>query len=347
MSRKYVTIDTGKYATKVSVYDEKSKNVKKFSIKTASCEGDFRDDAIEECTAVVQSSILGDNVYKVGNGARGIGAELKTDKKLDIHKICVATALANVASEKEVDDIYVAILLPAKDWAVVSKREDFREFILPEGEITTKVKGHGFKAPVEKSFVVKKRYIFPESMGALFMDEVIGDVSPTSVIGVLDIGNLNLNATLWNGKDLVQDESTTADLGGSILIGELAQEISTNVTSCNEMLAAIILKNGRVPDDIKVSDEQRKEIDSITARVKKLHAEKIKRVCYARNWSLDLIKIIAIGGTSKDLEAELKETFGENLVVLPSTEYVNSLGALRMMCAKELSEIIPFNFAKK
>lgn len=339
--KRFVAIDTGKFATKVAVYDEKTKKIRKFSIRTANCEGDFRDDAVEESTVVMQSSILGDAVYKVGNGARGIGAELTTDKMLDVHKICAATALSEVASVKEEDEMYVAVLLPAKDWAVVSKREDFREFILPEGKVSSKIKGSGNAPVYEKNFVIKKRYVFPESIGALFMDETIGGISATSVTGVLDVGNLNLNATLWQGKDLVQDKSTTAELGGSILIGELAQEISTNVTSCDEMMAAIILKNGCVPEDMKVSSEQKAEIDAITAKAKKLHAEKIKRACHARNWSLDLVKIVAIGGTSKDLAVELKEVFGDNIEVLPSSEYVNALGALRMMCAKELDEVIP------
>lgn len=338
--KRFVAIDTGKFATKVAFYDEGKDQTRKFSIRTAHCDGDFRDDAVEENTVIFHSDAIGEQVYKVGNGARGIGAELTTEKKLLVHRICALTALANVAS-KEGDEMHVAVLLPAKDWASVQKREEFREFILPDGKVSVKIKGAGEAPVTEKSFTIVRKYVFPESMGALFMDETIEGVSATSVMGVLDIGNLNLNATVWQGKDLVQDKSSSSDLGGSILIQEIAQEISTNVTTCDEMVASIILKTGDLPEGMNLSEEQRQEILSIMAKVKKQHAEKVKRNCHSRNWSLDLMKIVAIGGTSKDIEPELKDAFGQNLVVLGNTEFVNALGALRMMCARELNKIVP------
>lgn len=344
--KRFVAVDTGKFGTKVAFYDEAKKVTKKFNIRTAHCDGDFRDDAVEDNTVIVQVDTLGDNVYKVGNGARGIGAELTTDKKLDVHRICALTALASIASKKEEDEMYVAVLLPAKEWANVSKREDFRDFILPEGKVTAKIKGAGNAPIMEKTFTIKKKYVFPESMGALFMDETIGSVSPTSVIGVLDIGNLNLNATLWQGKELVQDKSSTADLGGSILIQEIAQEISTNVTTCDEMIAAIILKTGDLPHGMNATEEQREAILEIVAKVKAQHAEAVKKICHTRKWSLDLTPIVAIGGTSKDIDDELKQSFGKNLIVLENSEFVNVLGALRMMCARELDEIVPVGNAQ-
>ena len=165
--KRFVAIDTGKFATKVASYDANKKATKKFSIRTAHCEGDFRDDAVEENTVIIQ---VGEGeVYKVGNGARGIGAELTTDKKLEVHRVCAMTALASVASKKEEDEFYVAVLLPAKDWASVPKREDFRDFILPEGKVSVKIKGSGDSPIMEKTFTIKKKYVFPESMGATLM----------------------------------------------------------------------------------------------------------------------------------------------------------------------------------
>ena len=46
------------------------------------------------------------------------------------------------------------------------------------------------------------------------------------------------------------------------------------------------------------------------------------------------MRIIAIGGTSKDIETELKEVFS-NITVLDNSEYVNVLGFLRIMCAQD------------
>ena len=334
--KKFVAVDTGKFATKVAVYDEKANITRKFAIRTAHCDGDFRDDAIEDNTVIIQ---IGDGpVYKVGNGARGIGAELTTEKKLEVHRICAITALASCANKSGEDEFYVATLLPAKDWRG-SKREISR--LLPEGKVTVNFKSSSASSVDEKTFTIKQKFVFTESEGALFMEETIGSVTPNSLIGLLDIGNFNLNATVWQGKDFVQDMSSTADLGGSLLIQEIAQEISTNVTSCNDRVASTILKTGKLPDGVNVSKEQEEAIFRIVSKAKKLWAEKVKRVCHGRNWSLELMSIIAIGGTAKDIESELKATFGENLTVIGSTENVNALGALRMMCARLLDKIVP------
>lgn len=343
MATRYIAVDPGKFSTKVAEYIPGKKGIKKFSIRTKASAGDFRDDAIEANTVIVE---IDGNVYKIGNGARGDGASLDTDKMTDVHRLCALTALATICSGQETDDVYVAVGLPAKDWANVSKRMDYKDYILPDGECTISIKRSSTSQCQKKTFNIKKKFVFPESIGALFMDETIYDVSPTTITGVLDIGNLNLNATLWQGTELLEDKSSTAELGGSILIQELSQEISTNITACDELITANILKadteERQLPDNINLTQEQ---IDASKVLIKKVlreHAEKVKRVCRARNWSLDVTKIVAIGGTSRDIEEELKEVFG-NITVLPDSQYCNAFGYLRMMCSKieEIGDIIP------
>lgn len=346
--QRYIAVDSGKFATKVAEYLIADDTVRKFSIRTKVSDGDMRDDAIEEHTVVVE---IDGNVYKIGNGARGAGVALDTDKKTDVHKLCTLTALATVASAKDVDVFDVAIGLPAKDWAVVSKRMDFKDYILPEGEMSITIKKDSTSEPVKKTFKIRNRFVFPESIGALFMDETIGFISPTSITGVLDMGNLNLNATLWQGTELVQDKSSTAELGGAILIQELSQEISSNITACDELITANILKEPverrHLPDDMNLSSDQVQLSAELIKRVTTDHAQKVKRTVRARNWSLDITRLIAIGGTSQDIENDLKEVFGENITVLPNSNYCNVLGYLRMMCARipEIDKIIPLGNA--
>ncbi len=333
--RRYIAIDTGKFATKVAEYIEKKNCIRKFSIRTKVGDGDFRDDAIEDQTVIIET---GDKVYKVGNGARGNGASLKTDKKDETHKICVLAALATLASAKEVDEIDVAVGLPAKIWAIVSERCDYKDYILPSGEVTVSIKKDSASDVVKKTFKIVNKYVFPESMGALFMDETIGSISPTTITGVIDIGNVNLNATLWQGVELVQDKSVTAELGGSRLIQELSSELSDKITRCDEMIAANILKDysgeRSLPTNMGLSKEQIEESKQIIRHVLLGHADTVKRCCHNKNWSMDITKIIAIGGTSVDIEQELKEVFGENLTVLPNSTYCNVFGYLRMLCSK-------------
>lgn len=352
--KRYVAIDSGKFATKVAEYipgeTEEQSFVKVFSIRTKASEGDFRDDAIEANTVVVN---IDGETYKIGNGARGEGAELDTNKKSDVHRLCTLTALAYLASDnsEDPDEFCVAIGLPAKDWSVVSKRIDYKDYILPEGEVNISIKKRSTSPVKEKKFKIAQRYVFPESIGALFMDETINSVTPTTITGVIDLGNLNLNATLWQGVEPVLDKSATAELGGAILIQELSQELSANIATCDELITANILKSEDrcLPASANLTENQIEESRKLIKRVLLQHAEKVKRVCRARNWSLDVTNIIAIGGTSKDLEEELKQTFGNNIVVLKDSSYCNALGYLRMLCARipEVNKVIPFNFPSK
>lgn len=352
---RFIAVDAGKYATKVAEYDPKTKTVRTFKLRTCVSEGDFRDDAIEKNTVVVE---INGQTYKVGNGARGSGVDLDTNKMTEDHKICLLTAVAAIASDNEKDIINIATGLPAKDWASVSKREDFKEYMFPNGDVTISIKNNSSSPIHKKTFTiktvqradeqVKNCFAFAESAGALFMDGIVETLSPTSLVAVIDMGNLNLNATFWQGRELVQDKSTTAELGGAILIQEIAQEISTRVTYCDDMLAATILKERNNSADFlepyNLSEEQKKEIYSIVEKARRDHVQKIKRVCKARNWPLELIKIVAIGGTCEDLEDILKEEFN-NIVVVEDATFCNVLGYLRMMCIKEnvLNELIPLD----
>ena len=345
---KYIALDVGKFATKASEYKPETDSIRKFHFVTKVGGGDLRDDAIESHTVVAE---IDGKVYKVGQGARGAEASKDTSKLDDIHKICALVAIASFCSAKEKDEVNVAFGIPADEWADVPTREKYRSEFLPDGDITVKIKIRSDAPVMEKKFTIKKKFVFPESLGALLMDDS-PEVRPNTYTGVLDIGNLNLNATEWMGTELVQEDSITQELGGSILISEMARELKTALrTRCNEKCVAEALFDGD-PDDRHlepmgaVSEERKKEIvdtsRQIMAKCLASHASEIKSACDAKGWSLELMRIIVIGGTGALLEKELKAVFG-NVTVLENAEYCNSFGYLRMMCAKipSINKVIP------
>ena len=332
---RFIAIDSGKFATKVAEYNKEKDTVKKYSIRTKKSEGDFRDDALEKNTYLVEIDGV---VYKVGNGARGQGAELITDKKTDTHKVCVLTVLAMLASSNEVDTINVAIGLPADEWANVTKRADFKDYILPNGEVTVRIKNGSASEPVTKTFNIGRKYVFPESIGALFSDEMYDQIQPTTITGVIDIGNLNLNATYWQGTELIMDKSVTEELGGAILIQNLNQALEDKICPCDEMITANVLKSDEkmLPVGFGITEEQALKSKDIVKGVLRSHAQEVRRFCDKKKWPLNVMRVIAIGGTSKDIEAELKEAFS-NIMVLPGSEFCNVLGFLRILCAQDPS----------
>lgn len=341
--KRFIAVDSGKFATKVAEFIKTDDKVRHFSIRTKVSEGYLIDDAIEENTVVIE---VDGKVYKVGNGARGNGANLDTDKNDDIHRICTLTALATVASANEKDEFYVAVGLPASEWAMPVKREEYKKNMLPEGDVTIKIKKNKGDV-VTKTFSIKQRFAFPESIGALFMDGVIEDVigNPNMPTGVIDIGNLNMNATFWQGTELIQDKSASPELGGAILIQEISEQLSTRFDYVDEMVVANIIKSNpkdrHLPEGLGFSEEEVEQSRQIIDNVIKAHVKKIRDTLKKKNWSIKGTRIVAIGGTSKDIELELKEALGSNLTVLPSSNLCNAYGYLRIMCSK-IDEINSF-----
>lgn len=336
--KRFIAVDAGKYATKVAEYLQSEDRTIQSVFETKTGTGDFRDDAIEKNTFIAE---IGGNVMKIGRGAVGDGAMLETSKQTDIHKNCTLAAIATHCSDGEEDEICLATGLPAKEWAVVEKREQYKAFF-PTDRQTIRIKMDSSSPVQEKNFVIKKIYVFPESIGAMFQDDSPA-FSSDVLTGVLDIGRLNLNATMWQGADFIQEESVTDELGAAALISGLAQELSANFSRVDERLVETILKkkpSKRVlPGSPEIQEKSRAFIHDYLMK----HAEKIKRCCDARKWSLDYMNLIAIGGTSAILREELKEVFGNRMVFLESMEFANAYGYLRLMCSRipEIKKIIP------
>lgn len=341
---RYIAVDAGKYATKTAEFIVSENGIRRAKFETKMAPGDFRDDAIERETFIAEND---GKVLKIGHGASGEGAELTTSKQSSIHRICTLAAIAGFCSDNETDEVYLATGLPAKEWQVVEKREAYKAYF-PIDEQTVKIKRTSTSPIEEKHFVIKKVYVFPESIGALQMDDS-PKYDPSALYGVLDIGNLNLNATLWQGSELIADESVTDELGAASLTSGLAQELSAEFTRVNTRLVDSILKKKPEKRMLPGSPEVQEKSRAFIHEYLKAHAEKIKRCCDARKWALDYMQLVAIGGTSTILHDELAEAFGDQLMFLSNPAFANAYGYLRMMCARipEIGTVIPLNEVTK
>lgn len=333
-----IAVDSGKFATKVACYDQKLNETKIFRFRTRTGEGSFEDDALENNTYIVE---INGKTYKVGNGARN-DAELNTSKTSEEHKICTLTAIAMLVGNKA-EEVNVAIGLPFKEWEIVEKRNAYKNYILPDGEISVKLMTSSNSPAVEKTFRIKNKYVYPESIGALYLDNM--EEYFDSNAAVIDIGNLNINCTQWNNFEPDKEACLTGELGGNTLISGLATELSAEFGRVNETLVAkklllpreqrcLVPTNGKESD---IPDRSKKYIDKYMLE----HARKIRRACDAKQWSLDFMKLIFIGGTSEILKDEIYEVFGDSVYIPEHPEYANVLGFLRLLGAKTLNTIIP------
>lgn len=333
---RYIAVDPGKHATKVAIYDKEKNETKVFSFKTRFNDGDFEDDSLEKNTFICE---VDGKVYKVGNAAT-TQAEQVTSKQTEIHKLCGLIGIALCCSDGEVDNVHVAVSIPVKEWEVVEKRNAYKAYMLPEGTQKIKVKTSSAGEIKEKSFNIVSRYAFPESQGALFLDNAEDNVE--SMAAIVDIGHLNINCTIWDNFELDRKASVTNELGGGILISGLSQMLSAEFSRCDEKYVEKLLlredhndrclkpKNPDAYPDME--DRSRKLIKEYLLS----HVRDIKACLDARKWSLDFMNLIFMGGTSMILEDEIREVFGSEVYIPEHAEFANALGFLRILCTKDI-----------
>lgn len=337
----YIAVDSGKLATKVAVFSlENSKEINKntvktFSFKTKMSPGSFADDAIEGGTFICE---IDGKVYKLGNGAKQ-EAPLETSKKSEIHRICTLAAIAMSASHDKIDNVYVAIGMPVDEFGLMDKRQAYKDYILPEGPITVRLKKNSEGEILTKKINIVGRYVYPESAGALYLDPVKYE---KKTVGVGDFGNLNINLSLWDNFDYDANYSFTDEMGGRILLAGLSQELSSRFGRVKENYVLKVLLQERrclIPNNgnKSIEDESQKIIDEYLINFVK----EIRRKCDAKQWSIDFIPLAFIGGTAGLLRKEICEVFGENVTIYENPEYVNALGFLHRLCAYKLGISLP------
>lgn len=336
---RFIAVDSGKFATKIAWAEDNFTGYQKGQFRTRMGTGTFEDDAIENGTYVCE---IDGNVMKIGNGAAQ-DAALETSKRSEIHKYCTLLAIALVVSPDETDDVYCAIGIPAGEYKVVEKRNEYRDYILPEGPITVKYKMQ--RGGIEtRTFNIVKKYVYPESAGGIYLD-IKRNMDTAAVV---DIGNLNVNTTYFANKEPDFSCSMTSELGGQILISGLAAELSSTFTRCDERVVGKLLKGPLeerylhpVSPNPQVEEGSKLLIDEYLID----HVKKIRRICDSKGWALDYMPVTFIGGTSALLRDEIHAVFGEEAFIPERPEIANALGFLRRMVAWEKELLLPIESA--
>lgn len=327
--KRYITVDSGKSTTKIAVYDEKNNQILTEDILTKYDDGIFEDTDPGRNTSIVEYE---GKVYKVGQGAVR-EAELKTSKMTFIHKLCTMFAIAKNCSPDEVDEVYVGIGIPVKDYEFPEGRNAYRDYILPEGEITIRYKLSG-NSPIEtRTFKLVGRYVFPEGSGALFAPGVMG----LGTVGVIDIGHLNVNMTIYNGGDADQTMSVTTTKGGNALVSGLAQKLSAAYSFINKKQTfELLCRKGsdRCLKPIKPNAEIEASSKEMVDQYLLDYVTAIREDCMAAQWSVDYTQFVFIGGTTQMVIDEIRTVFGDEVIIPGTGSYTNAVGFLIAMCGR-------------
>ena len=322
---KFVSVDCGKYNTKFDSLIDGS--IKSATLRTKMSPGQFDDDMLEKYSYIVR--VDDGETYKIGQAATR-GAELETSKQTEIHKVCTMSAIAMHLGQST-DKVNVGIGIPFLLGTDAAQRNEYKDYILPPDHHKVEIKRSASSDPIIIEFDFDKRYVFPEGAGVLYeYPELLSDIS-----GVIDIGNLNLNALYSCHLEPMPENSFTDEIGGNRLISNLSRKLSSSIGMRvdDQVTAAVLKKEGSdrclVPrnGDENVIQTSREIIDSYLMEF----AEDIKAALDSRQWPTGFMSMVAIGGTPRLFKKELSEVF-PGIFIPDMPDHVNAKGVLRRIC---------------
>lgn len=341
-----IAIDCGKYNTKACAYDPETASIRELRFRTKISEGTFIDDMFDRGTMIVQ--VDDGPVYKIGNGAKE-EPSMETNKKTEIHRICTLASIALLSQPGSNPNLNVVIGMPLDIQDIPEERIAYKTFIFDPKHPTHTIKMKTSPTAEVKTvqFTIANSFVYPEGMGVLY--DYAGnneEADLSGAIGIIDIGNLNTNNIYTIDGMVVNEKSFTSELGGKRMILGLAQQLSAVLGSrvSENIVASALLKpedqrcltpNIRKTGDeavtkkiTEIQDKSRKEINKYLLE----HTRAIKGLCDSKQWDLDWMQLICIGGTSKLISAELKKTFGDNILIPDEPEFINVRGFLTRLC---------------
>lgn len=326
---KFISVDCGKYDTKITAYHMESDEYSIQKFRTRMEPGTMDDDMLEKNTFLAE---VEGKVYKLGFGAK-YEAAMETSKKSEIHKVCTLAAIARCISKDKPEDVTVVIGIPYQLCIIPQERLAYKDYIIPAGKHTVRLKMSNDTPAYSVTFTIVDRYVFPESLGVIYMyPQKAGEL-----VGISDIGNLNKNNTYCNKFVPIQESSFTDKSGGEFLITGLAEQLSSELgMHIDRNVASNVLllpkdKRFLMPNngDKKVADKSREVIDKYLLD----YVVAARRLLDTKQWSLDFMQMFFIGGTTRLIRNEIKEIFGDNIIIPERPEFVNAEGFLKRICA--------------
>ena len=285
-----VAIDSGKYATKISI--AKDGHIKHGKFRT-NMDTDVEKSCFDPGTYGVEFE---GRKYLLGNQARS--QDFSDSKKTEIHRIATYTALASDhVGLGNGDHVNVAIGCPLQMYANKDIRIAYKNYIAPNNtDIDIVVNGK------RKHFHINRSFVYPESSGVIFLNS---EKYMDSVVGVVDIGGLNANCCIY--ENLIPKAGSdvfTCDLGGNILSRDTAMLVEQTGTG---HLGDYLIDRMMIDNGLKKGTHEPSA--RIVKESKLKHVQKIYNECIKHGWNVDFTEIVFTGGAANWLKDEIRQVF--------------------------------------
>lgn len=216
--------------------------------------------------------------YVVGDDKLSTNKNFNISKADMVHKVCTYTMIHKMVNSG--DHVRLVIGTPIRLYMNKDHRTEYEE-LMHDKEVEFKVDG------VKKKFYIDSVTILPESIGYIYNNvEEFTD----KVVGVVDIGSLNVNAAIYSELYPIKDSEISLNLGASVLKTTIKDTLNEKfVTNIQEYQIEHLLKNG-------IDHPRWSEMDQVIQDILFKYVTDILVELKKRNWDIDTMEIHFTGG---------------------------------------------------
>lgn len=265
---KLVKVDPGKYAVK------------------AECEGNtfYTKSLIDKI-----ENVATDTGYRVKffNQEYVVGDDsIPFDYDFEKHKL-ETKILVNLAISKLVgkgERINLVVGMPIEHWLDRDRRHKYEQFIASSSQMSV----NECQLDIPMSFKINKVVAVPESIGHVARNKKYQN----RTVGVLDCGGANFQGAIYKNGLPLRESCFTLNEGGYFYLNSIKKAINSKFKlNYQDYQISELIEYGS-------QHERREEIHTEVERVTRMHLNKVIRECKARNWNLEDMDIIVVGGGS-------------------------------------------------
>lgn len=308
---KYIAVDPGKFSTKAVRFSQDGTD--RSLLFRSKLEETIKNEAQGKSYIV---SYCGKK-YLIGEQAEVNSA--KSSKAEELHRICTYTALHQLGNSGE--ELVVAIGCPLATFENPESREAYKRFMFPDKQIDIKV------GDLVKHLYIKSVIVLPESSGVINLEP---EKYTKGLVGVVDLGGLNINACAYNKGIPVLSTLYTDTLGSNVLTQNLRNALATKYNEdIPQFMMDDIVNEGYVIDNMR-EDGIKEGSKEFIADFKKKHIQTILKKCEANGWNLSMMRLVFTGGTSQMLASEIKELL-PGAIIYKDSVFSNAKGFLKVI----------------
>lgn len=216
--------------------------------------------------------------YVVGDDKLSTNKNFNISKADMVHKVCTYTMIHK--SVNDGDHVRLIIGTPIRLYMNKEHRKEYEE-LMHDKEVEFTVDG------VKKKFYIDSVTILPESIGYVYNH--INDFSD-KVVGVVDIGSLNVNAAIYSDLYPIKDSEISLNIGASVLKTSIKDKLNERfVTNIQDYQVEQILKKG-------LDHPRWNEMETVIQSVLFEYVTTILVELKKRNWDIDTMEIHFSGG---------------------------------------------------